>query len=78
MAALLTDKDAREDARCAILRMPREEALSVLKRALQSTPEDFKYALADSLRALGEPVNDWPSKKLVPTAKTTVEAIKPK
>jgi HEAT repeat protein len=76
MAALLTDKDTREDARCSILRMPREEALSALNKAFKSAPDDFKYALADSLRALGEPVNGWPSKKLVPTAKTTVEAIK--
>jgi len=77
MAALLNDKEAREDARCAILRMPREAALNAFRRAFKTAPDDFKYALADSLRALGEQIEGWPSPKLKPTRKTTIEAIKP-
>jgi hypothetical protein len=78
MAALLTDKEAREDARCAILRMPRQTALSALRRALRTEQDDFRYALADSVRTFGETVDGLPSKKLVPTAKTEVEMAKPK
>jgi len=78
MAALLNDKEAREDARCAIIRMPREAALGAFKRAFNSTPDDFKYALADSLRLLGTPQAGFPSRKLMPNAKTDVEMAKPK
>jgi HEAT repeat protein len=78
MATLLTEKETREDARCAILRMPREAALYALRRALKTVPDDFKYALADSLRTLGEPVAGFTSTKLVPTAKTEVEMVKPR
>ncbi len=78
MASLLVDPDTREDARCAILRMPQPAALKAFKQALGKAPDDFKYALADSLRTLGEPVTGWPSKKLIPTARTSVEPIRPK
>jgi HEAT repeat protein len=72
MAALLTDKEAREDARCALTRHPAPSAVAALKLALAAAPEDFKYALAESLRQRGEKVEGYPSRKLVPTAQTKV------
>jgi HEAT repeat protein len=73
MAALLSDKDCREDARCALLRIPGEKVTAALRKALATAPEDFRYALADSLRARGGKVEGYPSRKMVPTAKTSVE-----
>jgi HEAT repeat protein len=72
MASLLADKDAREDARCALLRMPGRRATSALKSAFAAAPEEFKFALADALRQRGEKVEGYPSRKLVPTRQTTV------
>lgn len=74
MAALLTDVELREDARCALTRLPGSRATSALKSALASAPGEFKYALADSLRARGEKVRGYPSRKLVPTRQTSVRA----
>lgn len=74
MAALLTDAELREDARCSLQRLPGGKATAALKKALGSAPEDFKYALAESLRARGEKVSGYPSKKLVPTKQTSVKA----
>jgi hypothetical protein len=78
IARLLTDKDLREDARCVLTRMPLPEALAALKRAFESAEEDFRYALADSLRARGEKVEGYPSRKTVPTGQTTVVPVEPK
>jgi HEAT repeat protein len=78
MAKLLTDPETREDARCAILRMPREQALDALNSAFRKSSDDFRYALADSLRALGQTFEGWPSRKLTPTAQTGVQPIPPK
>jgi len=77
IAALLTDKELREDARCVLTRLPCTEAVAALKSAFGTVPEDFKYALADSLRIKGESVEGYATKKLVPTAQTTVTS-KPK
>lgn len=76
MAALLTDKEVREDARCALMRLPMSAATKALKAAFASAPEDFKPALAESLRKLGEKVSGYPSQKLVPTKATTVTQTK--
>ncbi len=76
IAPLLADKDLREDARCALIRLPFPEALTALKTAFAGAPEDFKPALADALRARGETVDGCPSRKLVPVAQTTVQALK--
>ncbi len=67
MAALLADPAARDDARCALLRLQGPRVIAAFKSALANSPEDFKFALADSLRQLGEPVEGYPSRKLVPT-----------
>ena len=72
MAALLADPEVREDARCALTRHPAPSAATALKAAFATAPEDFKYALAESLRQRGEKEEGYPSRKLVPTAQTTV------
>jgi HEAT repeat protein len=72
MAALLTDKEVREDARCALMRLPGRKVTAALKSAFGSGPEEFKSSLAESLRARGEKVTGYPSQKLVPTRSTTV------
>jgi HEAT repeat protein len=77
MAALLTDKEVREDARCALMRLPGRKATAALKSAFSSAPEEFRSALAESLRARGEKVSGYPSQKLVPTRSTTVGQPKP-
>jgi HEAT repeat protein len=76
MAALLTDQALREDARCALTRHPSRAAVRALKSAFAKAPEDFKPALAESLRVRGEKVEGYPSRKLVPTAQTTVVPAK--
>jgi HEAT repeat protein len=77
MAALLTDKEVREDARCSLMRLPGRKATAALKSAFGSAPEEFKSALAESLRARGEKVSGYPSQKLVPARATTVGQPKP-
>lgn len=74
MAALLADAALREDARCALERIPGAAATSALKAALGTAPEDFRPALAHSLRVRGEKIEGYPSQKLVPTKQTTVKA----
>ncbi len=78
MAALLADPEVREDARCALTRHPSPKATAALKTAFASAPEDFKYALAESLRKRGEKVEGYPSRKLVATAQTTVKPVESK
>ena len=78
MAALLTDKEVREDVRCALMRLPGRKATAALESAFASAPEEFKFALADSLRQRGEQVKGYPSQKLVPTRQTTVVQPEPK
>jgi len=77
MATLLSDKEVREDARCALMRLPGRKATAALKSAFASAPEEFKFALAESLRQRGEKVKGYPSQKLVPTRQTTVVQPKP-
>ena len=77
MAKLLSDQDVREDAHCALMRLPSRKATAALKAAFAGAPEEFKFALADSLRKRGETVNGYPSQKLVPSRPTTVTQPKP-
>jgi HEAT repeat protein len=72
MAALLTAPEAREDARCALARLPSVRVTAAIKSAFASAPQDFKFALAESLRQRGEKITGYPSKKLVPTKQTSV------
>jgi len=78
MAALLADEELREDARCALTRHPAPGAVTALKSAFSAASGDFKFALAESLRQRGERVAGYPSRKLVPTAQTTVAPVQPK
>jgi HEAT repeat protein len=75
VAALLSDKELREDARCALQRVPGTKATAALKKGLSTAPDDFKPAIAVSLRARGEKVDSYPSQKLVPTKQTTVQRL---
>jgi HEAT repeat protein len=74
LAALLVDRELREDARCALIRIPAPSAVTALKAAFIAGSGDFKYALADSLRQRGQKVDGYPSRKLMPTAQTSVKA----
>ncbi len=73
IAALLSNKTAREDARMALERIPGEESLAALKSALDATPDNFKVNLAQSLRARGTQVPGLPCEKLKPTKQTNVK-----
>jgi len=75
VAALLQEVDLREDARAALQRIPGAKPLAALKSALTVVPEDYRPALAVSLRARGEKVEGYPSRRLVPTRQTTVKAV---
>jgi hypothetical protein len=73
IAALLSNADLREDARCVLQRLPVKAAVKALNDGLKTAPEDFKFALAESLRKRGEKVSGYPSKRLVPTKQTGVQ-----
>jgi HEAT repeat protein len=75
MAALLTDEEAREDARATLMRLPGSRATAALRAAFRAAPEPFKYALADALRKRGAQVEGYPSRKLAPSKQTTVRPI---
>jgi HEAT repeat protein len=74
MAALLTEQELRDDARCALTRHPAPGAVAALKSAFAQASGDFKNALAESLRQRGVAVEGYPSRKLVPTGQTSVAA----
>ena len=56
LAAMPTNATVREAARCALERMPTSSATRALKKAFESAPEDFRPALANSLRVRGSKV----------------------
>ncbi|MCY2954446.1 MAG: HEAT repeat domain-containing protein [Planctomycetota bacterium] len=74
ISALLADAQVREDARCALQRIPGDKSVNALKTAMKAVPEEFTYAIADSLRKRGQNVPDYPTKKLAPTLSTQVKA----
>lgn len=67
IAACLAERDTREDARAALERIPGGRAISALQAGLIDVGEDFKPAIAQSLRVRGVSVAGYPSQKLVPT-----------
>jgi HEAT repeat protein len=75
LAPLLNDPSVREDARCALVRIAGSKTRRALRQALTSGLEDFKPALAEALRQLGESVPQYPSRKLVPTKQTSVQPL---
>ncbi|MGC8888004.1 MAG: HEAT repeat domain-containing protein [Verrucomicrobiia bacterium] len=72
ISKFFANKDLREDARCCIERIPTNGAVSALKSAFKKADEEFRYALAESLRARGVKVEGYPSKKLIPTRQTDI------
>jgi len=72
LASLLTEASVREAARCALERIPSSKAVRALEKALETAAEDFRPALANSLRVRGRKVAGYPTQKLVPTKQTTV------
>lgn len=74
LADKLADPVMREDARCVLQRVPGEASAKALREAMEQAPDDFAVALADALRARGEPVSGRPSRRLVPSRRTQVGA----
>lgn len=74
IARLLDDVPVREAARCALERIPGAKAIRALEQAIRSASEEFRPALANSLRVRGRKITDYPSQNLQPTRKTAVEA----
>jgi HEAT repeat protein len=72
LAGVLGDAEVREDARCALERVPGAKASRALEHSLTTAPEDFRPALANSLRVRGRKVAGYPSRKLAPVKQTTV------
>jgi HEAT repeat protein len=75
VAALLTNAEFREDARCVLQRIPGDMSLAALRAGLESLPADFRPAMAESLRTRGVPVSGYPDQKLVPTKATGVKPV---
>lgn len=75
IAALLSNKDLREDARMVLQRIPTRNALAALRAGFKAAPEDFKLNIAQSLRQRGVKVRGYPCVKLVPTKKTNVKPL---
>ncbi len=76
LTALFKDRDTREDARAVLERIPGQASLDALQAALGSVPEEFKPAIANSLRVRGVKVSGYPSQKLVPTRPAPTGAAK--
>jgi HEAT repeat protein len=76
VAALLSHEELREDARMALQRIPGRRSLDALKAGLAAAPDDFKLAIAQSLRKRGVEVPGLPCRKLVPTKQTRVQAVR--
>lgn len=66
LAALLVNVGVREDARCALERIPTSKATRALAKSLKYSTKDFRPALAHSLRVRGRKIREYPSQKLVP------------
>ena len=76
IAALLSNKELREDARMVLQRIPGRQSLAALKNGLKAAPKDFKLNIAQSLRQRGVKVRGLACIKLVPTKKTNVKPLK--
>ncbi len=75
IAALLSNRDLREDTRMVLQRIPSKGAVAALRAGLKAAPEDFKLNIAQSLRQRGVKVRGLPCVKLVPTKKTNVKPL---
>ncbi|MHB8971039.1 MAG: HEAT repeat domain-containing protein [Pirellulaceae bacterium] len=75
VAALLSDKEVREDACMVLERLPGDQPVAALKAALKSVPKEFVINVAHSLRARGIAAEGPPCQKLVPTKQTSVTPV---
>ena len=75
VAAVLANKDLREDTRMALERLPGAAATAALQAALATATDAEKPALAHSLRVRGVETPGVPDLRLVPTKKTTVQPV---
>ena len=75
VAAILKDKELREDARMVLQRLPGEKSLAALKAGLAAAPDDFKINIAESLRARGVEVPGLPDEKRKPTRQTNMKPL---
>lgn len=75
LARLLSNSDLREHARAALQRIPGAKSLAALRTAMGTAPDDYKPALAESIRRRGEDVPEIKSRKLVPVKATTVKPV---
>ena len=75
IAALLSNKELREDARMVLQRIPGKQSIAALKKGLKAAPKDFKLNIAQSLRKRGVKVRGLACVKLVPTKKTNVKPL---
>jgi HEAT repeat protein len=75
IAALLSNRELREDARMVLQRIPNKAALAALRAGLKAAPDDFKLNIAQSLRQRGVKVRRPECVKLIPTKKTNVKPL---
>lgn len=75
VAALLGNPDLRDDARMCLEGLPAAEAVDALRAGLSAAPDDFKPAVAHSLRKRGVEVPGVPDLRLVPTKETSVTPV---
>jgi HEAT repeat protein len=76
IAALLSNKELREDARMVLERIGGRQSVAALKKGLEAAPKDFKLNIAQSLRKRGVKVPGLACVKLLPTKKTNVKPLK--
>ncbi len=72
---ILEDTAIRDDARACVQRIGTAYAIKILQRGLEEAQDDFRLAIAESLRVLGVGVDveRYPSRKLVPKPEPTGE-----
>ncbi len=71
----LSDPDLREDVRAGLQRVGGPNAIAALKVGLDAAADDYKPAIAASLRARGVDVPNVPCVKLKPTKETKVKPV---
>jgi len=76
IAALLSNRELREDARMVLQRIPGRRSIAALRAGLKAASRDFKINIAQSLRQRGVRVRGLPCVKLVPTKNTNVKPVK--
>lgn len=75
VAALLGNAELRDDARMCLEGLPADAAVAALRAGLNAAPDDFKPAMAHSLRKRGVEVSGVPDLRLVPTKETSVTPV---